>query len=370
MVEIIEVKTKNQQKEFVDFPIKLYKDCKNFVPALKIAEFNIFSKKEHSGDVASVFYLAKQNGIVVGRIGGIIHSIYNEKIDQKRVRFTRFDCINNLEVASALFGAIEGWAKKQGMQCVHGPMGFNDLEKMGIQTTNFEQMGNLLAFYNFPYYKKLIEKCGYKTETKFAEYRITTPKKYNICFESQDYFVVRSKNVRYLIRQYKTKVFDLINECYAPLYGAIPITPKLKEALINQYFFLINPNFIALVVNNNNDVCGFGLIIPGLAYEMNLNNGRLINFDSFKLLKGFKKPNYGELVFLCVSPNCNKNQVAELIKSKLIYGMNKCNIPFVESNPILDNGILKTKYMLDLNFVKRKEREVFYKILNKKEAIN
>ena len=42
--------------------------------------------------------------------------------------------------------------------------------------------------------------------------------------------------------------------------------------------------------------------------------------------------------------------------------MNKCNIPFVESNPILDDGILKTKYMQDLNTVKRKEREVYYKI--------
>ena len=107
---------------------------------------------------------------------------------------------------------------------------------------------------------------------------------------------------------------------------------------------------------------GFGLAIPGLAFEMNLNKGKLINFDSFKLLKAFRKPNYAELMFLCVSPSCDKPKVAQLIKSKLIYGMNKCNIPFVESNPILDDGILKTKYMQDLNTVKRKEREVYYKI--------
>lgn len=363
MIEIIEVKTKQQQKQFVDFPIRLYKDCKYFVPALKIAEYNIFKESSRNSDVASVFYLAKLNGQIVGRIGGIIHSVYNEKIDQKRVRFTRFDCINNFGVATALISAVEYWAISKGMQCVHGPMGFDDLEKIGVQTTNFEQMGNLVALYNFPYYKKLIEKCGYETETKFTEYRIATPKKFNYVFETENYKVIKSKNAGYLINKYKTKVFDLINECYAPLYGAVPFTPKLKETLVNQYSFLVNHNFIALVVDNNGQVAGFGLTIPGLAYEMNLNKGKLINFDSFKLLKGFRKPNYAELVFLCVSPSCNKTEVANLIKSKLIYGMNKCNIPFVESNPILDNGILKTKYLSDLNSVKRKEREVYYKIL-------
>ena len=131
---------------------------------------------------------------------------------------------------------------------------------------------------------------------------------------------------------------------------------------MEQYSFLINHNFIALIVDENNSVVGFGLAIPGLAFEMNLNKGKLINFDSFKLLKAFRKPNYAELMFLCVSPSCDKPKVAQLIKSKLIYGMNKCNIPFVESNPILDDGILKTKYMQDLNTVKRKEREVYYKI--------
>lgn len=363
MIEIIEVKTKKQQKLFVDFPIKLYRDCNYFVPTLKIAEYNIFKESKQNTDVASVFYLAKLNGQIVGRIGGIIHSIYNEKTDQKRVRFTRFDCVNNFQVANALISAVENWAIRRGMQCTHGPMGFNDLEKVGVQSNNFEQMGNLVALYNFPYYKKLLEKCGYLVETKFTEYRIATPKNFKYVFELDNYKVVKTKNVYKLLNKYKTKVFDLINECYAPLYGAIPITPKLKEVLVEQYSFLINHNFIALIVDENNSVVGFGLAIPGLAFEMNLNKGKLINFDSFKLLKAFRKPNYAELMFLCVSPSCDKPKVAQLIKSKLIYGMNKCNIPFVESNPILDDGILKTKYMQDLNTVKRKEREVYYKIL-------
>ena len=365
MIEIVEVKTKNQQKMFVDFPIKLYRDCKLFVPTLKLAEYDIFKDKELGKDTASVFYLAMQNGQVVGRIGGIVHTVYNQKTDEHRVRFTRFDCINNLHVARALFDAVETWALEQNMICVHGPMGFNDLEKVGIQTSNFDIMGNLVALYNFPYYKKLIEKCGYVAETKYEEFKIAVPKNYNYVFETDNYHTVKSKNVGLLLQKYKTKIFDLINECYVPLYGAIPITPQLKEKLINRFSFLLNHNFAAIVVDEKKEVVGFGLAIQGLKHEMNLNKGKLINFDSFKMLKSFVKPNYAELVFLCVSPTCNKAEVSELIRSKLIYGLNKYNIRIVESNPILNNGITKERIFNGLELKKQKEREVFVKLLNK-----
>ena len=42
MLEIKEVKTKKQQKEFINFPLKLYKDNPYFVPPLYVDEMKLF----------------------------------------------------------------------------------------------------------------------------------------------------------------------------------------------------------------------------------------------------------------------------------------------------------------------------------------
>lgn len=44
MIEVKRVVSKKQQKEFLNFPLKLYKDCKYFVPPLYMDEKKIFDK--------------------------------------------------------------------------------------------------------------------------------------------------------------------------------------------------------------------------------------------------------------------------------------------------------------------------------------
>ena len=103
-MEIIEVKSRKDIKDFINFPIKLYEGNDFFVPPLYIDEKDIFKKNNvFSEQCESVFYLAKKDGKVVGRIQGILQRASNEKWNQKRVRFTRFDAINNQDVANALF---------------------------------------------------------------------------------------------------------------------------------------------------------------------------------------------------------------------------------------------------------------------------
>ena len=77
--EIIEVSTKKHQKEFIDYPLKLYKDNPYFVPPLYGDEKNLFTKKNiYTKTCESVFFLAQRNNKTVGRIQGIIQKQYNE----------------------------------------------------------------------------------------------------------------------------------------------------------------------------------------------------------------------------------------------------------------------------------------------------
>lgn len=361
MIEIIEVITKKQQQEFVNFPINLYRDCSYYVPNFSWQEFSMF--KNSSNDEKTVFYLAKQKGIIVGRVGAIINNLYNEKKGQKRVRFTRFDCINSVEVATSLFSAVENWAVENGMNCVHGPMGFNDLEKMGVQVSDFNKQGNLVAQYNFPYYKKLFEKCGYKPDATFMECKVFSSDGFKIKLENDEYSNIKTTNRKMVINKYKNQVFDLINECYIPLYGAVPITPILKDKLIKTFKFLIAPDFISVIVDKNDKVVGFGVAIPGIAKGLNKSKGKLLSLKSFKIAKDFIKPNYAEIMMICVHPEHKNKGVEELIASKLLLGFKKYKIKSVNTNPIILNEY-NEKLVAKFEHIKHKKRVVYYKELN------
>ena len=113
MIEIQEVKTGKQIKEFIEFPLRLYKNNPYFVPPLYSDEKSLFKDENvYAEQAESVFFLAVENGKTVGRIQGILQRVSNQKWGQKRVRFTRFDSINNQDVANALFAAVESWGRE------------------------------------------------------------------------------------------------------------------------------------------------------------------------------------------------------------------------------------------------------------------
>ena len=85
----------------------------------------------------------------------------NEAWGQKRARFGFVDFIDDDEVVDALFGAVEEWAREQGMEEIHGPMGFTDMDHEGMLIEGFDQIGTMATIYNYPYYPKQVERIGY-----------------------------------------------------------------------------------------------------------------------------------------------------------------------------------------------------------------
>ncbi len=125
MVEVKQVITKKQQREFLNFPLKLYKGNAYFVPPLYADEKQIFSKDYMYYDQAeAVYFNAYRNGKLVGRISGNLQRAAHHKWKQNRVRFTPFDSITGQQVANALFGGVDDLAKPKGMQEAVGPGGF------------------------------------------------------------------------------------------------------------------------------------------------------------------------------------------------------------------------------------------------------
>ena len=140
MVTIREVKTKKDIKEFIEFPLRLYKGCEWFVPPLYGDEKKMILEGGRPDIADSIFLLAERDGKTVGRIQGIVQRQYNELHSTKRVRFTRFDSINDTEISNALFGAVEEWGRSFGMTELCGPLGYSDLDREGLLIEGFEEL--------------------------------------------------------------------------------------------------------------------------------------------------------------------------------------------------------------------------------------
>ena len=154
MITVVPVTTKAQLKKFVDFQPKLYKGNKFYVPPIRADEIAVFTPKKsvHLGEEAKAqCFLVYQDKKIVGRVAGIIQHNYNKKFNQKRARISRLDFIDNYEVAKATLDAVEKWAKDEGMDSIHGPLGFNDLEREGLLVDGFDKISTFETQYSYPY---------------------------------------------------------------------------------------------------------------------------------------------------------------------------------------------------------------------------
>ena len=87
MIEVIEVKSKKEIKEFVNFPLRLYKNDPYYVPALYMDELKMFKNNYVYYDQSEAkCFIAIKDGKTVGRIQAIIQNAANNKYNQKRIR--------------------------------------------------------------------------------------------------------------------------------------------------------------------------------------------------------------------------------------------------------------------------------------------
>lgn len=284
----------------MEFPLRLYKGNPYFVPPLYCDEMNVFKPNYvYYEQAEAVYYLAYRNGKVVGRISGILQRAANKKWNQKRVRFTRFDAIDDQEVATALLDAVEEWARQKGMEEVVGPLGFSDMEREGLLIEGFDQLCTFEEQYNYPYYQKLIENCGYGKDVDWLEHQLRAPKdgfapRYrdtsNKMLQRLELHFAEARSTREFTSKYADAIFKIWDDTYDQIYGTVPITDNLKKALISQFKLLINKKYIRALYDKNNNIVAFGLLFPNISDAVRPSGGRLTLPCIFRLLRAIRHP--------------------------------------------------------------------------------
>jgi hypothetical protein len=259
---IKEISTKKELKEFIKFPDKLYSGNQFYVPAIHEKELQTlsFDKNPAFEFCRAKYWIAYEDGVIVGRIAGIINNKYNEKHNVKYTRFGWLDFVDDKKVLMLLFQAVRRWALSQRMEYIHGPLGFSSFDASGILVDGFDEMPTSFANYNFPYYPKLIEELGYKKDVDWVEYNVKVPKTVPEKFLKGAELVKQRHNLHSAIirnkkdlLKYSDDVFNLLNAEYNELYAFTELSKKQIEALKKQFAAILQPEYVSIILNSTND---------------------------------------------------------------------------------------------------------------------
>jgi len=351
---IQEVTTLKDLRAFIRFPNKLYKGSAYFVPSLFEDDYTTlrWDKNPAFEHCKAKYWLAIRDNKIVGRVAGIINQLHIDKWKQPYARFGWIDFIDDREVSDALLDTVEAWAKENNLTAVHGPLGFTDLDHEGMLVEGFNELGTLATIYNHPYYKEHLEARGYVKDTDWVEYEINAPTEVNETIAKVAQAALRRNNLHFYemkskkdILPYANQLFELINEAYKDLYGVVQLTQKQIDAYVKQYFSIIAPEFIPIVLDENDKMVAFGVTMPSFSKALQRCNGELFPFGFIYMLNAMKNNDRADAYLIAIKQEYQGRGVNAILMDRMIRVFMKIGVKKIESNPELEtNHLVQTQW--------------------------
>lgn len=347
-VEIREVCSKAELRQFVDYPNQLYRDVPQFVPAFygdDLADWDR-SKNPAFEYCEARNFLAWRDGEIVGRIGAILSHKANETWGTNRMRFSQVDFIDDAEVSAALFQTVEDWAREKGCSQVHGPLGFCDMDREGMLVEGFDRRSMFITYYNHPYYCEHMTRLGYEKDVDWVEKIIKVPDKPDEKIARLSEIVQRrykfkpvELNSKADIKPYVRKAFDLLNEAYANLYGVVPLTERQVQHYAGKFLPLVDRRFVSFVENKEGELIAFGVGAPSLADAFRKCDGKLFPYGWLPVLKALKGKNEAmDLFLVAVRPDLQGTGANAILIDTILRNAIKMGVKYAETGPELETN--------------------------------
>lgn len=369
MITLKEVLTKKELKAFVKFPFSLYKGSPYWVPPIISQEMEVFNKKKNPifKNADAQLFLAYKDNKIVGRIAVIINKL-DLKYGANKVRFGWFDMIDDIAVTKALLDKANAIGKAHNLEYMEGPIGFSNLDKVGLLTEGYDHIGSMITWYNHPYYVSHLEQLGYVMEKEYQE---------NIFpFSNVDpKFFFKLQNIiktRYGLRPlnftktkdlmpYVDQMFDLFNKSYSELASFVEITELQKEYFKKKFISFINPEFIKFVMDKDDNMIAFAVVMPSFAEALQKANGKLFPFGFKYLLDAKKTCKTVSFYLIGVEPKYQNKGVTAIIFNEYYETLKPMGVINCIRTPELEENHASHQIWKHFNATTYKRRKTFRK---------
>lgn len=357
------VTTKEERKQFLEFPYKHYANDEHWVPPLKMEQKKLIDKKKNpfyeNAEIA--LFLAEQDGRICGRIAAIEDRRYNEHHNTNTGFFGFFECINNKSAAKLLLKVAGDWLKQRGLTKVLGPSNPSMMDEIGILVDGFEHDPSIMMPYHKPYYDELIKSAGLEKEMDLLAFRVTQGKvAFERMYRAEE--IVRRRLPRLKIREVNLKkldeeiqiVRDIFNKAWSKNWGFIPMSHSELEALAKDLKLILDPK-VAHIAEVADEPVAFSIALPDLNQVLKHMDGTLFPTGIFKLLWNKRKINQLRTALMGVLPEYQGKGIDALLHKEAIIngrevGYNSSELSWVlESN----KGMIRVAEKLGAHIEKR-----------------
>lgn len=369
-IEIKQVTTRRELKRFIRLNYEMYKDNAFAVPDLYEDMLKTFSRDKNPAFefCEADYFLAYKEGRLVGRVAAIINRRANATWQKQTVRFGWIDFVDDEDVSRALIDTVAAWGRERGMTEMEGPLGFTDMDAEGMLTEGFDQLSTMATIYNYPYYPQHMERLGLTKAMDWIEMKLMVPPqvpdKYvriaEIVKQKYNLHVRKLKSVREIKRTgIGQRIFDLINESYAPLFGYSQMTQAQIAQYVKEYLPILDLSLVTLIENEQDELVGVGISMASLSTALQRAKGKMFPFGWWHLAKAlyWKKPPIVDLLLVAVKPEYQNKGVNALLFTDLIPQYIRHKFVWAETNPELEvNDKVQSQWQYLENYLHKRRR--------------
>jgi GNAT superfamily N-acetyltransferase len=284
-------------RDFVALPYTLHAANPAFVPPLRIQQREALDVRKHPfWEYASrKLFVAYRGGRPVGRIAAIDNPVHNETFGEKAAHFGFFECIDDDDVAAALFAEVERFARALGRDVIRGPFNASAATgEIGLQIDGFDVPNYVMIPYSAPWYRGLLEGQGYAKDVDLYCYMIDRANAPDWLMNRCDRIVETSryrfrKVGKAEVQREAGRIWQVYNSAWEKNWLWTKSTRAEFMHLVKELVQIADFDMVWIAETAEGEIIGFAIAIPNVNEAIiKVRDGRLLPFGLPKLLWGLR----------------------------------------------------------------------------------
>ncbi len=278
--------------DFIEIPYRLHRENPYWVPPLRSQQHEALDTDKHPfyRRATRVLFVAYRGNEPVGRIAAINNPAHCETFEEACTHFGFFECVDDDQVAGALFAAVHDQARIWGHDRIRGPFSPNVNGELGLQIDAFDKPSFVMIAYNPPYYQRLVESQGFERDVDLYCYMIEREKAPQWLLESGQCLIDASAcTFRRLpkadIHKEAARIWRVYSDAWEKNWLWTKSTHDEFMHLVHELIQIVDCDLIYLAENAQGELVGFSIALPNInEATIKIRDGRLFPFGFLKLL--------------------------------------------------------------------------------------
>jgi hypothetical protein len=321
-VEVREVGSRRDRREFIDLPFRLHANAPTWVPPLKLERrlflhprVNAFFKHGEAQ-----LFLARRAGRVVGRVSAHIDHAYDAAHDCRWGWFGFFECEDDQEAADALLATAAAWTRERGCERIVGPADFTMNDESGIVIEGHDLHPMIRQPWHPPHYQRLVEDAGMVKamdllmwELHIADREQMVPAMFDVAAAARErHGITLRKMTRRHLRRDMDVFGEIYNRAWAGNWGFVPYGKEDLDAYALDLQLVFSREWF-MVAEQAGEPIAIAITIPDVNQVLKKMKGRLLPFGWWHYLRRAHTIDRIRVGFLGVKPEFQHTGAAALL---------------------------------------------------------